>query len=183
VKKRNEMKLDLHLKYLCAVLFVCAPLTGCQTTAPKRQTDTRARFYESAAADTIMIFNRWDTIHITRPDTRESGFLPIYTKVDVERQLQNKRTGRGMAVVIFGFLFAPDLEAKFAREWETFLFAQGFQRVVVLRTGAGPIDGLLIAHDSGIRGKHDQAAVTATGSKIAALAPAVGADATDPSGR
>lgn len=155
-------------------------LTGCQTTSP--QADTRPRFYESASTDLILRFNNWETIHQLRPEFREGGsFLPILTLADVERQLGTQSVGRRLAVVVLGFLFPPDIEAKYAREWDALLSARGFRRVVVLRTGAGKtIDGLLLVHDSSIGGAHDQVAVAA---RPAALPAPAGANAANPSVR
>lgn len=179
-EKWSDMKMSQSLKQLFCLLLIGATLTGCQTTAP--QADVRPRFYDSASANVILKFNRWDTIHLVRPDTRESGFLPILTRADVEREIKSRRVDRKLAVVVLGFLFPPDVEAQYAREWDALLSALGFQRVVVLRTGAQPTtDGLLIVHDSGIAGAHDQPAVAAA--KFPPLSPPAGANAANTPGR
>lgn len=174
------MKLTSLGKWLCVLPLLAMVLMGCQTTTAR--VDNRPRFYESASANLILKFNRWDTIHLLRPEMREGGFLPILTRKDLERELENQRVGRQLAVVVLGFLFPPDIEAQYAREWDALLTAQGFQRVVILRTGAGnSTDGLLLVHDSSIGGAHDQTAVATAG--IPALPPAVGANALDSSRR
>lgn len=162
---------------VCATLI----LTGCETT-PQSKADNRPRFYETAQADVILKFSRWDTIHLLRPDSREEGYLPILTRADVERELKTRHLNRELAVVVLGFLFSPVLEAQVADEWQALLSAQGFKRVVLLRTGASrTTDGLLIIHDSGIAGRHDVPPTAAP--PIAALPTAAGADAADSSGR
>jgi hypothetical protein len=171
------MNLKNSLIRLSGGLLLCFILAGCQTTVP--QADTRPRFYESASTDLILRFNNWETIHQLRPEFREGGsFLPILTLADIERQLGTQPVRRRLAVVVLGFLFPPDMEARYAREWDALLSARGFQRVVVLRTGAGKtIDGLLLVHDSSIGGAHDQVAAA----RPAAFSPPVGANAANPS--
>lgn len=173
------MKIKSSVLSCCSALLLCAALTGCQTTT--QQVDTRPRFFESASASVILKFNRWDTIHILRPDTREAGFLPILNKSDVERELKNRPLDHNLAVVVLGFMFAPSEEAVYAKQWQELLFAQGFKRMVVLRVGASPTtDGLLVAYDSAIAGRNESAAVPA---KVSALAASAGTDAADTSSR
>ena len=176
----NNMKSkDIMVRFAGFVMLGLA-LAGCQTTAPKA--DNRHRFYDSALADVIIQFNRWDTIHILRPEIREGGFLPILTRTDFERELMAHSLGRQLAVVVLGFLFPPDLEAQYAREWDAVLSAQGFQRVVVLRTGMSKTtDGLLVVHDSSIGDIHEPTAVAKT--KDPALPSSAGANASNSSSR
>jgi len=178
VQREEEMRLNHPLLSRSGLLLFCIALSGCQTTAP--QADNRTRFYEAASTDLILRFNTWDTIHLLRPEMLEGGsFLPILTLADVERQLGTQPLDRRLAVVVLGFLFPPDIEAKYAREWDSWLSAQGFQRVVVLRTGVGrTIDGLLLAHDSSIGGAHDQTAAAARPT----LPASTGANAANPPG-
>lgn len=175
------MKSKNVLKSFCGALLLSLTLTGCETTQPQTRVDNRPRFHEGAMADVVLKFNRWDTIHLLRPDTREGGFLPILTRADVEAELKTQRLNRDLAVVVLGFLFSPELEMEYAREWDALLTAQGFKRVVVLRTGAGKdIDGLLVVKDFGIAAADEK---QWTAAAIAALPPAAGANAANPSGR
>ena len=162
---RSTMKPINLFKFAGCLFVMCVVLTGCETTAP--QVDNRPRFYDTASASVILRFNRWDTINMLRPDTREGGFLPIFNRVDIERELKQQRTDRRLAVVVFGFLFPPDIEAQYAQEWDALLSEQGFTRVVILRAGlARDTDGLLVVHDSSIGGGHEQTAVAAAKSAV-----------------
>ena len=165
-------------KGLFGLWFVCLLLAGCETTGP--QAVAQKRFRDGAAADLILRFNRWDTIHMLRPDSRQAGFLPILTRTDVERELKTRSMGQNLAVVVIGLLCSREQEAELAREWDALLLGNGFRRVVLLRTGPGKdIDGLLIVHDSGIAAGHETPAATATNRP---RPPATRADAAHPSG-
>lgn len=162
--------------------LVVFTLTGCVTTPSK--VDHRARFYESTSADVVIQFNRWDTIHLLRPDTREGGFLPILGRADLEKELQSRRTEHRLAVVVLGFLFPQDIEAQYAREWDALLSAQGFERVVILRAGMGKsIDGLLVVHDSGIGGIREPSTVAKAKPGSSTISSSVGANASNPPSR
>lgn len=136
-------------------------LAGCATTGT--QPVAQKRFHEGAATDLVLRFNRWDTIHMLRPDSRQAGFLPILARADVERELKTRRLGRNLAVVVVGFLFSQEQEAQLARDWEALLSGHGFRRVVLLRTGSGnDIDGLPIVHDSAIAAGNETPSAAAT---------------------
>ena len=165
---------------LLAVVFATLLLTGCETAKPQPIADNRPRFYENAQADVILKFNRWDTIHLLRPESREGGFLPILTRTDIDAELKTQRVNHDLAVVVLGFLFPLSLEAQYASEWDALLSAQGFKRVVVLRIGARrDTDGLLVVRDSAIAAAHDK---PWTATPIAVLPAAFGAHVADPSG-
>lgn len=148
-------------------------LGGCATSS-----DVGRRFHESASADLVLRFSRWDNIRMMVPDSREDGFLPILTKSDVDTRLKGFGGEKRLAVVVFSLQLPnePDL----IRDWESLLKGRGYQRVVILRTDGGKsIDGLLIAHDSDIAAAHDEKRPRT----FSALSPAFGADVANPSGR
>jgi hypothetical protein len=148
-------------KSMLGLGFVCLWLAGCETTGP--QAAAPKRFHEDATTDLILRFNRWDTIHMLRPDTRQAGFLQILTRADVERELKTVSMGQNLAVVVVGFLLSQQQEAELAREWDSLLMGHGFRRVVLLRAGSKKdIDGLIIVHDSSIAAGHEKPATTAT---------------------
>jgi hypothetical protein len=158
---------------------VCFWLAGCATDSAG-QKDTRARFHESASANLVLRFSRWDTIYMTVPDSRQQdGFLPVLARTDIENQLQSWRGNKDLAVVVFGFLFPGPQEAQHIKEWEQLLTGYGYKRVVILRIGAAKgIDGLLIAHDSAIAAVDDKSP-----RPLSALAPAFRTDVANPPGR
>ncbi|MSU57302.1 MAG: hypothetical protein EXS35_03820 [Pedosphaera sp.] len=159
---------------------MCAWFAGCQTARPAA--DIRPRFHEGASADVVLHFHRWDTIYMLRPDTRQGGFLPFFTRDGVKVELADRQPVRDLAVVILGYNFSPEIEAGLVRDWTQFLSAEKFKRVVLVRAGWGhEIDGLLIIRDSAIAAADDKGRPTAE--KLAALAPAAGANVADSSGR
>ena len=163
---------------LFALWCACLLLPGCETTAP--QAKAPPRFREGATADLILRFNRWDTIYMMRPESRQNGFLPILDRTALERELKARRTGQNLAVVVIGLLYSQQQEAQLADDWGTLLRGHGYRRIVLLRAGRGKdIDGLLIVHDSGIAANHDRTATANFAN--AALPPATRADAANSS--
>ena len=138
------------------LVAVAVFLSGCET-APLQPVDTRPRFHESADASVILHFHRWDTINMLRPDTREGGFLPFFDRDGMRRALVAHHFGRTLAVVVLGHSFSNEFETELVRDWNAFLFSEGFQRVVLLRSGfSKDIDGLIIIHDSGVAAAHEE---------------------------
>ena len=137
-------------------------LTGCATNQP--QARAPKCFHEGAATDLVLLCNRWDTIHMLRPELREAGFLQILTRTDVERELKTRRVGRNLAVVVVGRLSTTEKDAELARDWDALLLGNGFRRVVLLRargSQAKEINGLAIVHDSGVARGPGQPTATA----------------------
>ena len=127
--------------------LLCSLASGCATQAPLQTAVTR--FHEEASANLMVRFNRWDTIYVIRPDTREGGFLPIFTRADFEAKLNSEPMEHELAVVVLGFLNSATQELGLVREWSALLSQHGFRRVVVLRAGAGKsFDGLGVIYDS-----------------------------------
>ena len=145
----------------CAMLL----LAGCETGGFHSQEDHRELFRDGAQADVIVRFNRWDTIHLLRPDSREGGFLPILQRADVQRELRTRQMNHNLAVVILGFRFPGGEEARYAGEWSALLSELGFKRVVVVRTGNRPsVDGLPVVMDSA---KSNLGGMSSTGAALA----------------
>jgi hypothetical protein len=173
-----------ELKYLRWMLLasVAGLLVSCSSLAPEATT-SRGRFHEYASANLVLRFYSWDSIHMTRPDTRENGFLPLLDRESVTRQLGRPDLGRDLAVVIMGFMFTAAQESALFHDWESLLVGErGFRRVVVVRASfKNRIDGLPILYDSAMAAAYDnQPKVAAT---VAALPAALGADVADSSGR
>ena len=147
----------IRLAMLASVVWFVA---SCAHT-PVTVTDTGRRFHEGASANAVLHYYRWDSIYMLRPDTREGGFLPLLSREDVARELDQRNVGRDFAVVIVGYRYSPEQQAGLIRDWDAFLNDRGFRRVVILRAGAdGQINGLPILHDSAIAGGTWQAKET-----------------------
>jgi hypothetical protein len=123
-------------------------LIGCLAFSTSCSTISFGRFHEENSANLILHFYGWDSIYMTRPDTRQDGFLPLLSRAEVERELKQRVLVRDLAVVVIGNTY-PALEtAQIADEWKQILAAQGFHRVVFLRAGEGDgLDGLSIIED------------------------------------
>jgi hypothetical protein len=162
------------LASMAGLLASCSSLTPEATTA-------RGRFHEEASADLVLRFYSWDSIHMTRPDTRENGFLPMLNRESVAFQLDRPDLRRDLAVVVMGFMFSTAQESALFQNWQTLLGDRGFRRVVLVRAGfKNKIDGLPILYDSAMAAAYDnQSKVTAT---VAALPAAARADVADSPG-
>jgi hypothetical protein len=158
-----------------AAVFVCVA-AGCSTTSWHSQ----RFFHDDESVSLVLHFYRWDSIYMTRPDTRQAGFLPVMTRDQIAREIRHRAMRHEVAVVVVGFVHSDAQLAELARDWKQLLGAQGFHRVVLLRAGKGKkIDGLPVIEDSAISSMHDTENRAAT---LAALAPAAGANVAHPSG-
>ena len=98
-------------------------------------TETGLRFHEQGDTDVVVHFLSWRSISITKPDTAEDNFLPIYTLEDVERVLSRQRIPHRMAAVVCSYAYEPQQEAEQQKIWGALFGELGFQGVVFLRTG------------------------------------------------
>ena len=131
----------LGLAALAWFVVSCAPLTP-QAAGP--------RFHEAKAVNVALIYSSDQSIFITKPDTLETGVLPILSRSDVLRIVARPEIGRDLAVVVMGFMSAEN-QAALIQSWQADLSAEGFHRVVFLAgNGESQIDGLLVLRDSAI---------------------------------
>lgn len=160
----------------CIVLsLLTIVLAGCATNRSAKV----KRFNESAAVNVELRFFRWDSIYMTKPDTRENGFLPLLNAPQVVAEIRKRILQRNVAVVVMGYSYDEAQTAAIGEQWKKFLAAQNFKRVVLLRAGGGKaIDGLPIIQDLAINaGDAPKAFDPAT---LATLPPSPGADAANP---
>ena len=107
--------------------------------------DTGIRFHEQTDTDVVVRFLGWRSISITKPDTSEDNFLPIYTLLDVERVLSQPGIARRNAAVVCGYAYEPQQEAEQQEIWGALFGELGFQNVVFLRAGRGEnLNGLTV---------------------------------------
>jgi hypothetical protein len=134
---------------------------------------TGARFHEGAAANLVLIYYGPASVYMTKPDTRENGFLPLKTRDDVLQDINRPDIGRDLAVVVVGYMSDPEGLERLMQGWEAELAGRGYQRVVFLRSGLNDhIDGLLVLRDSVIANSHVQQAQAGTGISVASIASA-----------
>jgi hypothetical protein len=146
---------------------------GCATSSSGRKSSSF--FHDDPSVSVVLHYYRWDSIYMTRPDTRQDGFLPVLTREQIARELRHRTMRRNTAVVVIGFTQSNAQIAQLAHDWKQLLGEQGFSRVVLLRAGRNKkIDGLPVIEDSAITSGHETEGRVAT---FAALPPAPGADA------
>jgi hypothetical protein len=135
------------------VIVLAALFVSCASTS----TSTASRrFQEGSSVTMVLRFYSWNSIYMTRPDTREGGFLPLMGRDEIGREVVRRNVPRDLAVVTIGSTYSPDQLRLLARDWKQFLAAQGFQRVVILRSGfKQEIDGLIVVTDSAIPDPND----------------------------
>lgn len=163
------------------LLAAVAGLMASCSLVPPDATNTGARFHDGASANMVVRFYSWDSIHMTRPDTRENGFLPLLNREGVARELGRPEVGRDLAVVVLGYLYSTDQETQLFQDWKALLGERGFRRVVLVRAGHQyEIEGLIIVRDSAIAAADDQQRKVAA--TFAAIPATARADVADSSG-
>jgi hypothetical protein len=137
------------LSLLLLLAFVALTFTGCAPLNPS-VTDNLPRFHESKSADLVVIYYAEKSIFITKPDTRENGFLPLLSRENVSEYLGRPEIGRDLGVVIIGQMTSVAEQATLMDNWQVELTQRGFHRIVCLRAGASDerIDGLPVLRDS-----------------------------------
>ena len=116
--------------------------TSCATTG----------FKEAKATDLEIRFNTWDSITISKPDTREAGFLPVFQLSELGDEIAKRGIGRELAVVVVVRNYDDAQAAAIGAKMKGHLAAHGFKRVVALRgSDVVPIAGLPVAFDSAIQ--------------------------------
>ena len=121
---------------------------------------TGERFHDASQANLVLIYYGPASVFMTKPDTREGGFLPLKTRTDVLQDIQRPEIGRNLAVVVVGYW--GDINQTM-QSWEADLGQRGFHRVVFLRSGGntdGDIDGLMVLRDSVIASRDVQTGIT-----------------------
>ena len=162
-------------------------INSCSTTGPDEGAAKEfPRFHRDAPIDMVLRFYRWDSIYMTTPDTRKDGFLPLYARDDIGREVKSRNIGHNLAVVVVSSFYREPVQlTQLSQQWTTYLNEQGFRRVVVLLAGRGKdLEGLPVLMDSTIAGAHvagihdEQPSVNAA---HAIVPPAAGADVAHPS--
>jgi hypothetical protein len=118
-------------------------------------------FSEAKNTGLELRFYAWDSISISKPDTREDGFMPVYQLSELPAQLSRLNMPRELAVVVVVNNYDEKQAAGIGAKFRDHLSAQGFKRVVALRgSDQKPIAGLPIAFDSANSSGHGQPGFT-----------------------
>jgi hypothetical protein len=177
----------LAFRQWAALALVAWLLGSCASVGPQKSAgETYPRFHDVATADLVLRFNTWDSIRMVKPDTREGGFLPLFARDEIGREVRQRHISGNTAVVVVSRFYREQLQiAQLSQELTSYLNQLGFRRVVILHAGPGAdIDGLPVLHDSTYAGVN-AAAANDEQSKVlsanAAVPAAVGADAANSS--
>ena len=120
-------------------------------------------FKEAAAVSLELRFYRWDSVCIAKPDTRESGFIPVFNAAEAVHEIKQRNVPRELAVVVVGTGYTETQSAQIAAEWNKRLGAEGFRRVVVLRGNDGmKISGMPIIADFASISRDDKVSLVRT---------------------
>src|SRR6267143_5680262 len=174
---RNRMK-KLEFVRWAALASVAWLMNSCDTVGPQQSTAVALpRFHENTTTDMVLRFYRWDTIYMTKPDTREGGFLPPYARDDIAREVKSRNIPRNTAVVVVSPFGLSSVQlAQLSQTWTGYLNEQGFPRVVILAGPGKEIDGLPVLNDSTIGGvnaagiKSEQSKVTSANAAVPSAA-------------
>ena len=133
------------LKISASLLAVMLLATACST--PGRA--PVAKFYEQDQANLIVRYYSDDTSYVVKPATKEGAFLSILSQ-DGVMEVARQQPGRDLAVVIL-IHYRTELEDEAVKEhWNKMLTAEGYQRVVFLRSvGRVKVNGLPIVARGG----------------------------------
>lgn len=141
---------------LGCIVWQLVLLVGLMSFSTSCSTVSLGRFYEEKSANVILEFYGWEAIYMTRPDTRQDGYLPLLSRAQVEHELGNRVMPHDLAVVVIGNTYSATQVPQLAGEWKQLLGERGFRRVVFLRAGTGKrINGLPIIEDSIISSADD----------------------------
>lgn len=120
-------------------------------------------FKEASAVNLELRFYRWDSICITKPDTRDGAFAPVFNVAEVIQEVRQRNVSRDLAVVVVGTGYNETQTTRIATEWHKRLGEQGFRRVVILRGNDGmKIGGLPIIADFAIAPQNEKLPLTNT---------------------
>lgn len=114
-------------------------------------------FKPVATVDLELRFNTWESVCITKPDTRENGFIPVLTGPETLQAIQHLEISRRFAAIVVGNSYDAAQARNIGAQWFQQLAVLGFERVIVLRgSDAFPIARLPIVYDSAISSGDDK---------------------------
>jgi hypothetical protein len=129
----------------CAAAALASLLPSSCASTPGH---SHARFHDQDNCDAIVLFSSWDLITISKPDTRENGFLPLYRFAEAQKVLARPDFPHRLAAVICGALRSDSQEANLRKKWADLFTELGYQRVVFLEAGSrGQVNGLAVIED------------------------------------
>jgi hypothetical protein len=139
----------LPLLALLAGLFA---LTGCTST---RQ-DPLARFKhfrDADQADAVIKHDSWDYTFVLHPPVTEDGYRRILKAEEVGGVIRNQANQLALAVILVGWQYSPADHYRIGQRWNELLQAEGFQRVVCIKTvNEKKLNGSPVVYDSAVAG-------------------------------
>lgn len=143
-KTNRSHRSRFALLVLLAGLFV---LTGCKS-APNPLSRYQ-RFHEAEYAGAVIKHDSWDYNFVLQPPVTDAGFRRILKAEDVGGVVRNHATSRYLAVILLGWQYSPEDHRRMGERWNELLRAEGFERVVCLKTTSETkLNGCPIVYDS-----------------------------------
>ena len=125
-----------------AFIVAAVGLYSACTTAPEYGL---GKFHDEKSADVVVHYLNWTSISITKPDTSEGGYLPMYDKAGAEAKLRSLSTRRGLAVVTCAYTLGPDRETEAQQYWIKTFSDLGFRHITFVRANRDrSVDGCAI---------------------------------------
>jgi hypothetical protein len=132
---------------LLAGLFL---LNGCQSAKPNPLANLK-RFQEADQATAVFKYDSWDYIFMLQPPVMEGGYRRILKVEDLRPVILSHGVSRDLAVVLLGWQYTPADHYRLGQRWNEVLKAEGFQRVVCVKTvNEKKINGSPIVYDSAL---------------------------------
>lgn len=122
------MQTGINLRIASLLCVISLGLSGCYT--PPKITSTGRYFRESASADVVLVYYRWDHIFIARPEYRDKGFQRPLTIDELDTTFDTLNVTRGTAVVLVVWNYDPIELQEITSRWKSVLAPAGFRRIV-----------------------------------------------------
>ena len=140
--RMNQILRTAALAGLAFTLVSCGSLTHTAF-------DSLPHFHEGTSANLVVIYYGEENIFVTKPDTRDHGFLPLMNRAGLLATLERPDIGHDLGVVVVGQMGSVETQRSLVDGWQSYLKERGFRRVVCLLAGPDDkIDGLPILRDS-----------------------------------
>ena len=139
-----------QVQWLAALTLLAAAclLSGCQSTKPNPLANV-PRFHEAEQVSAVFKYDSWDYIFMLQPAQMEGDYRRILKAEDVPQVVRTYAGPRHLAVVLVGWQYSAVDQQKIGQRWHEMLKAEGFQRVVCLKTAReDKLNGSPITFDS-----------------------------------
>lgn len=125
-------------------------LNGCQSAKPNPQANFQ-RFHEADQVSAVFKYDSWNYIFMLQPPVMEGGYRRILKVEDLRPVILSQDISRNLAVVLVGWQYTPDDLYHLGQRWNEVLRAEGFQRVVCIKTmNEKKLNGCPVVFDSAL---------------------------------